>query len=313
MARFGKAYSLEFFRQPSVVGSISESIQVPYLAITSDQINMLRVSFHIRKSNSVFLSSNTMKLSIYNLTQGTREAIKDYGDYVVFRAGWRGTPLPIVYQGSIIAANHKVDPPDAVTEINCLDESASIRNLTINRPKISLASNTNILEAINSIVSKNNLSLSFEEVPVDAQLQSGYASGDKTVMQILQDLANRAECSVSVLDGKLFIYKPSLADTKLPLNGYFVLSEQTGMIGYPQRFGYNSMNPIFFGTSNKTSPSTWRVESQLNGDIRLFGGVRIISPALKVVGQDGIVIALTHSGDTHGGTWKTTADIFEKL
>lgn len=305
MIRFKRAYKISFYR--------SASLGEPFLSIESGSDHMLRVAFSVNKSNTIYQTANTLKLKIYNLAQGTREAINDYGDYVILRAGWGDAATsPIIYQGSIIAANHTVRPPDAITEINCLDESAALFRLRNKKPNISVNASVSISALIRSIAKDAELTIALLDVPQNAILVSGYCSDDKTISDVLCDLANRASCNYKVIDNKIYIYSLSLKDSTLPYNGYVDVREETGMIGYPQRFGYNILNPIFFGSSEKKKPSTWAITTQLNGSLNLLGGVRLTCPALKVVGQEGIVVALKHTGDTHGGTWQSQANVYEK-
>ena len=304
MINFKKAYIVEIYRNRPF------GDDEPYIKIVSDQTNMLRVAFKVRKSNSVYQSGNTMQLSIYNLSQGTRSQINDFNDYVILRAGWFGKTLPIIYQGSSISVNHRISPPNAITQINCLDESASLIALTNTNPKISVNSNISIRSLVENIAKYYRLSVAVNEIPIESILQSGYSSSDKSIKEVLSDLANRADCSISIVDSKIYIYKTS--DSELP-RGYIDISEENGMIGYPQKYGYNPANPVLNLGKSRLRPSMWRVETQLNGNINIFSGTRLFCPALKINGQEGLVISLEHNCDTHGGSWKTILDTYEKL
>jgi hypothetical protein len=302
MPNFGKAYKIDFYR--GVTKAIADE---PYLTILSDQTNMLRISFEIKKSSTANCTANSMILRIYNLSQGTREAISDTQDFVRLRAGWRDRPLPIVYQGTALAVNHRVEQPDAITEVSCLDESAALSAQNA-KATVAISAAVSVRSVIEIVAKEALLDIAQNDASPDVVLNSGYASSDKSAINVLKDLANRAECFANILDSKLYVMskKDPISSTEV-----IEIRESTGMIGYAQRFGYSPINPIFVGLDAKRRASSWRVATQLNGDLNPFRVVRIVCPALKVDGQLASITALVHQGDTHGALWRTTAETYE--
>ena len=303
MINFGKTYEIRLYR--------SRFDEEPYLTIVSDQKNMLRITFEIKKSYLSALSRNSLTLIIYNLKQGTRDLIRDTNDYIEFKAGWRGYPLKTIFRGEALAVNHRVSPPNAVTEMLCLDNIAAENNTS----NWSFGENTYNYVAVEKIIKEDNIEVGYNGIDKEAKFASGYAASDTKSIDVIKDIANKADCVVAINDGKLDIFrkniqnlseevKDQLKEEAIPVN------EQNGMIGYPQRFGNNFKNPFLTRVVAANYSNSWRSAVQLNGDIRIYKYVSITCPALNINSQVGLVIGVLHAGDTHGGVWQTTIDSF---
>jgi hypothetical protein len=209
-----------------------------------------------------------------------------------------------------------VSPPDAVTEIICLDETTGINSFNSVGESIdtwSFSENTPVYFAVEKIIKEKNLDVGYNGINLNSVLKNGYASSGAKLVDVLKDLVSRAESFLTINDGQIEIYRKNLDDlsdveTSLGRSSAIIVDEQNGMIGYPQRFGNNFKNPFLIRVLAADYKNSWRSVIQLDGSIRLFKYVSITCPALNVSKQTGIIIGILHRGDTHGGVWQTTID-----
>lgn len=288
MPRFIKNFEISFFR---------ENATQPYLIIDSDQPTPLRILFAIKKRWTQNNCANTMSLQIYNLAKSSRDAIRDYNDIVRVRAGWRGRPLSTVFQGLTTAVSHAISQPNVISSVMCLD--GDVNWLLLQRVNVSAA--VQIKTLIEEVASQAQIVVAANLVQDSAVLQSGYVADDKCARDIINDLANRAGCIAYMCDGDLYVVPPAYAfQTSHQIN------ESTGMIGYPDRLGYNRLLQNF--VANIANPCSWRVRTQLDGSIKVNDQVIITCPALEVAQVPVRAIAIVHEGDSYGALWRTTVD-----
>ena len=102
-------------------------------------------------------------------------------------------------------------------------------------------------------------------------------------------------------DGDLYVVPPLYTfQTSHQIN------ESTGMIGYPDRLGYNRLLQNF--VANIANPCSWRVRTQLDGSIKVNDRIIITCPALEVAQVPARAIAIVHEGDSYGALWRTTVE-----
>jgi hypothetical protein len=98
------------------------------LETSTISIEDLRISFRVEKSLIGY--PNLATIRIYNLSESTRQEIKEEGLLVRLYAGYDTTPL--LFSGDIINVIHRYEQPDWVTEIYGGDTFRSWNTSTIN-------------------------------------------------------------------------------------------------------------------------------------------------------------------------------------
>lgn len=288
MVNFIKNFEISFYRRDRLE---------PYLTIDSDQPTPLRIVFNIKKKATQNNTANSMSLQIYNLSKATRDMMLDFGDIVRVRGGWRGKPLSTLFQGYSTAVSHVISMPNTVSSIMCLDGDFN----WMATHRINISASTQIKTLINETAAQLRLIVAVNMVPDDAVLQSGYVSDDKNGRDVLSDLANRAACTAYMEDGDLYVVPQGYS-----LNTVHDVSESTGMIGYPDRLGYNLTSNNF--VANTINPISWRVRTQLDGSIKISQTLKITCPPLDIENLPVYSRAIVHEGDSYGALWATTVE-----
>jgi hypothetical protein len=248
------------------------------------QIEGLRVQFKIEKSTKK--EPNTCDLSITNLSENSRSAMKKRDARVIVRAGYIGRTNQ-VFSGDARTIDHTQLGPDWVTRVQCGDGE---RAYTTARTSESFGPGTPVATVLRSLVSalglpKGSSLARVAEIP--GQFTQGYtASGP--VRNELDQLLKARGYEWSVQDGELRITK---ADTPV-VGTAILLNTSTGLIG----------SPSHAAPAKKGKPSILKAKCLLNGSI--LPGCKVRIQAAGISG-DFLVHKLTHTGDTAGSDWYT--------
>lgn len=99
---------------------------------TDEQI---QVQFAISKSLSS--TANTALIDIWNLAEGTRNAMGKEFDGIILEAGYippsGGSNVGVIFAGNLRDVEHKRDGDDIISTVQCGDGDAAIRRATINK------------------------------------------------------------------------------------------------------------------------------------------------------------------------------------
>ncbi|WP_448512385.1 phage protein [Photorhabdus laumondii] len=260
MRQFGRQIKL-------TIGNTKESIE----------ITNLRVTFEVSKT--ITSEPNPATIRVYNLDQSHRNLItsKTYNK-ASLAVGY--DELRVIYTGDIIEAVTIRDDLDFIIELTCGDGYEAYTGALVNKTLKAGATDADILsEATKSMkVDKGVIDL-----PKDRQLPRGKVLTGNA-RDIMHKIARNNGANWSVQDGNMVVLPKNkvLAD-----NEGFVLSQETGMIGSPEK------------TDDGLS-----VTCLCNPALRIGGLVRIQSIIPEYNG-DYKITELEHSGDFMSDDWNT--------
>ena len=80
--------------------------------------NTLRVNANIQKT--LMGMPNPSKIEVYNLSEATRNAIRNSLTRITLEAGWRNSGLHTVFTGSVLSVQSRRSGPDIITSITAL-------------------------------------------------------------------------------------------------------------------------------------------------------------------------------------------------
>ncbi|MDC9606872.1 phage protein [Xenorhabdus griffiniae] len=260
MRQFGRQVKLN-------IGNTKESIE----------ITNLRVAFEISKT--IGSEPNPATIQVWNLNPSHRNLItsKIY-NRVSLAVGYE--ELRVIYMGDIIEAITQRDGLDFIIQLTCGDGYEAYTGALVNKTLAAGATDTSILaEATRSMRVGNGV----VDLPKDRALPRGKVLTGNA-RDIMHKIARNNGADWSVQDGNMTVLPKSkvLAD-----NEGFVLSQEAGMIGSPEK------------TDDGLS-----VSCLLNPVMRIGGLVRVQSIIPEYSG-DYKVTALEHSGDFMGDNWTT--------
>lgn len=210
MQQFGRAIQL-------IIGSDTESIVIEDLTIGFDL------------TKTITSEPNEASIYVINLNQSTRNLITDKKyNRILLNAGY-GDDMRTLFIGYIDEVENKKEAVDITTIMTCSDGSVDYRE---SRTAITVSKGQTDQEIVKQTL-KNmpNTTNGIQEFKTERKLPRG-----KTMVgnsrDVLKVVANNQDANWSIQDGKLLLLPKTSA---LANNEGFLISEETGMIGSPQK------------------------------------------------------------------------------
>lgn len=263
MKQFGRQLRLR-------LGNAQESIE----------ITQLRVTFEVSKT--LRAEPNPAKISVYNLNMSHINALvaKQY-DRVSLAVGYED--LRVIYVGDIVDIEVVRSDLDFIVKMECGDGFVDYSQAMVNTTLVAGASDKDVLDKVAESMrrtQKGVVSLPKERILPRGKVLTGNAR------EALNKIGKNHDADWSIQDGNLTVLPKSkvLADHE-----GFVLSQETGLIGSPEK-----------------TDSGLKVSCLLNPSLRIGGLLRVQS-ILPGVSGDYKINELTHTGDLLGDQWLTVA------
>ncbi|MEK9497051.1 hypothetical protein V2H77_11410 [Photorhabdus sp. P32] len=260
MKQFGRQLKLN-------IGNEKESIE----------ITNLRVAFEVSKT--ITSEPNPATIRVYNLNQSHRNLItsKTYNK-ISLAIGYE--ELRVIYTGDIIEVVTLRDDLDFIIELTCGDGYEAYTGALVNKTLKAGATDADILaEATKSMKAGNGVI----DLPKDRALPRGKVLTGNA-RDVMHKIARNNGADWSVQDGNMVVLPKNkvLAD-----NEGFVLSQETGMIGSPEK-----------------TDDGLQITCLCNPALRIGGLIRIRSIIPEYNG-DYKITELEHSGDFMSDDWNT--------
>ena len=240
----------------------------------SIEVSQLRITFKITKT--ITSNPNPGKISVYNLNESRRNAIKDF-NRVMLLAGY--AELGVIYSGDIVKSTVERKDTDSITVIECGDGAKDITYAYVNKTLSAGASDRAIVNA--ALEDMPSVSGGIIDIPnVRVLPRAKVITGN--ARDVLGGIAKNNNADWSVQDGAFLMLPKNKA---LEPNEGYVLSKDTGMIKAPEV------------TNNGLS-----VTCLLNPSLKIGSLIRIES-IMKHFNGDYKITELTHSGDYLSELW----------
>lgn len=250
-------------------------------------IENLRIQFEIE--HNLTKHPNQCLITIYNLAERTRAALKKRPLSIVLEAGYDGD-VPVIFMGDITYALSSQDGPNWVTKIQCGDGD---RVSTHARVSKSYRSGTTLRDVVTDIFRSSG-----QQVPdivkngeaFNKTFKSGFTAFGKH-KKVITDLLSAEGYSWSIQDGQPVILREDDATGET-----YIIDERHGMIGSPE-FGH----PDRRGRSPDVT-----IKSLLHPRIRPGHPISVKSRDMHGLFK---VKKVKHSGDNLEGDWETEITI----
>ncbi|MBW4789440.1 hypothetical protein JQS35_12585 [Alcaligenes faecalis subsp. faecalis] len=266
----------------------------------------LRMKFEVSKDTSE--SPNQIKISIWNLSPHTREAIVEPDNVVALYAGYEQEEgaLLLAY-GTVLQGASSFQNAEIVTELEVLDGFAQIRDTVVS---LGCGAGVRARLIIEDIAFQMGLSLVMAEDAPDRVWQNGF-SFYGAARVALHKVVQGSGLEYSIQNGELQVIERCGVT---PRKG-FVLSPESGLLGNPERIRQSAKEKADSKGSGKTKSERqqadgWRVTSLLLPSLNPGDLVKLESRQAVDWFR---VERLTHSGDWDGsGDWKTTMELLDR-
>lgn len=258
----------------------------------------LRITFDCKKSVST--DPNTATVSIFNLSETTRNNIEAVDGVLVLKAGYEDADgAEMVFVGNIKTARTIKTLPDIETKFEVSDGGVTLRDTKV---ALSYKSNTKLSQVVKDLIKAvgkpfrgdvNSLGIT------DKVFKTGltYAGNART---ILEQLGNENGFKFSIQDDESVI---GVVDEVTSVGGAIVLSPDSGLVGSPEKIEDTTSKEVDGDGGNKGA-SGWNVTSKLFSKVVPSDYIEVQSDEI----QNGTffrVVEVNHSGDTHGDKWDT--------
>lgn len=252
-----------------------------------------RITFDIAKTSASEPNRGTIK--IYNLSENTRNLIKDIDYVLTFEAGYKND-IGIILKGSIVDVTHSLQGVDVVTTIDVEDGGKEIRTKRISK---SFAEGYSLKKMIKEV--SGGLSLPFKVPEPLLQLEDSKIIGGEAfncqIKTALDRLGKQAGFSWSSQNGEIVFS----VDYKIDSNEVAVLNSSTGLIGSPER--------IIVNDANGKELKGWRVRSLMNP--KIIPTNQVVIQSKEISRSNFKVDNCKISGDSFGGEWVVDMEVVE--
>lgn len=271
----------------------------------------LRVKFNIEKD--LLLTSNKSKVDIYNLSQGSRETIKEHLTHIKLFAGYVDAGgAALVFEGDLDYVSHVTQPPDIVSACQVGDGRKQLRESVLS---LSLPPGTNASEACRTICQRVGLSVG--ELPPTAPALANGFSFMGSGAEALRRMTSAASLTVSVQDNKAQFVKQGGARAV----SVIVVSPSTGLIASPARVTRANTTGQLQGIAGEDASfedgadlsalegpqvPQWSFKMLLNPSLVPGGLIELDTRAVQ--GRFKLT-TVKHSGDTRGPEWHSECEV----
>ena len=249
----------------------------------------LRIEFDVDKSRES--NANTGSISIYNLSQNSRNLINDEGQKYELRAGYSGledSPLvKILSSGDISNVETVRNGPDIVTKFQIGEGIDALANKTLDK---SYEEGTSVKTIVNDMADTLEVAKGAIKGLKDVVFNSGYSATGK-IKDRLDELTKKQDLEWSIQNGELQIIPKDGSTDEIAIS----LQETTGLLKA-------------YRTKSKTSKATdlkdvIRFECLLNPDIKIGRKLYIVSEINNI--EDFVTVRrVKYMGDNKDGPFK---------
>ncbi len=256
-----------------------------------------RIAFKITKSNEP--TPNSGEVSIWNLSEDSRNKIRTIGDAIQLQAGYVQDEFPggrLVITADVLDIVTVKQGPDLVTVIRLGDGVEYLKTI---KQTYSFKEGTSVKAILQKVASEGGITLKSMDALADANYANGFSEmgplGD-----IFDKLVGRLNAQWSFQNNELQI-APKLGHNGSPV---FKLSKDTGLVGIPTRdVDTSSVTPA-------PQSDGWKVTALLRPELGPGDRVEIETDVTDASGVFHIK-EVTHSGDSYQGDWTSTLRVRE--
>jgi len=265
------------------------------------RISKLRISFSVKKPDPSRKQRNSATVKIYNMSEQSRNSIKETEDVLILKAGYADSEgEKVIFTGDITTINHEHDSPNIITTIDCNDGDKILRDGVITLTHKDGAGTKQILqEVINKLNLPKKINTALLDI-ADKKYATGFAFAGQSKVA-LDKLAEVAGFNWSIQNNELKIVDKNKTDKSIAIS----LSSTTGMIGSPTR-----INDIYGKKDGKKSVRGWKIQSLLQPITEPDSGAIVGSKEIPS-GSLFKIVDVEHRGDTHGQEFFTFLKVKE--
>lgn len=257
----------------------------------------LDIEFNVRKDRST--APNEAMVTIKNLGDSSRQFIQANKSLELY-AGYDNQPA-LLAKCDITRRVTQWEPPDSITEIQCLDGFKALKD---KRVTLGLADGATVGTAIKSIAKQMGLSLvANDQIAMQTPLKGGYTHAG-TASQALDDLASIVDTSWGIVNNTLVFTKRGKALTPVKT---LVISPQNGLLAQPEVLDDTVVSERVLPKQIK--PKGYQLTMLLRPQLNPFDLIEVQS---RFVNGLFVVDSVEHQGGNRTADFTTRATVYER-
>ena len=257
----------------------------------------MHIQFSVEKSDSE--SSNTAKVTIWNLSKAHRQALDQSNCKVVLKAGY-GNNMALILDGTVTTCSSSIDSGDIATELEVVDGLVPIRDTYVT---LNYVGKTESKTVFDGVVAQMGVSVKYSENCKFNTLPNGF-SFVGAAKNALKQLCKTCKLSWSIQNGVLMVFPPNQ-----PMkNKAYLLNQNTGLVGVPSKITIEE-KVTSDSSASATKRTGYQIEYLMNGAIGVGDLIRLES---KEVTGDFVVKSIQIDGDNISGDWLCTAKVLQQ-
>lgn len=257
-----------------------------------------RIVFNIDKTNES--DSNKSKISIYNISQESRNFFEQKDLIVFLKAGYEGN-ISTIFFGDVLERSSDRSGPDIVTTIECGDQEQILKKANIN---LSLDKGATNIQAIRAAATAMQLVIPPNQLAtIPARKFSGGATYVGLAKELLDQEINTLGFTWSIQDGEIQVVGPNSDNGQTAV----LVTQDTGLIGFPTKTEDGLKFRTLLNPEIRIGRACEVRSKQFQG---VFGAKAGAAASNALSKNGGIVVAkkVIHSGDTYGGDFSTMVE-----
>lgn len=238
------------------------------IALELPDLSGLHISFKAQKTS--FDAANTCELTLWNLSESTRNTLTTIDTKIVINAGYEDdivdlqSPEQIAFIGNVVSSTIGKGQADNATTIILNDGQKELRDV-----KVEISYDENI--AVKTILADVANQLGFELIDYTTSRDFSYQNGFSYVgvaRKCIEKLVKRLKATWSIQNNKLQVLNKNGNTTDDPVE----VKELLGMVGSPIR-----LDDIGERANGEQARKGWKVMTRIRPTIQPGGRVKLTS------------------------------------
>ena len=261
----------------------------------------LRIVFNVERGDSE--SNNTASISIYNLSPQSLAVLAQDNCVIDLQAGYDGD-MATIMQGIVSHIETSRDGADTCTEIDIVDGLVATRDTNVS---VSYKGSINGKKILSDAAANMGCSILFSPSCTFPAFKNFSFVGSAT--KLFHQVCGASNTNYSIQNGVIQVCAANEAITAMA----YVLSAETGLIGFPERLYDNAStsNSDNANTTKRKTQKGWKVSFLMNGHIQANDYVALESSLASGTFR---VSKIDTKGDSEGtgdDSWTCTAELLE--
>lgn len=260
------------------------------------RIEDLQVEFDVQRSTKSKM--NQTKVSVYNLSESSRNLIKSFeqkNGFITLSAGYRDSGVSQIFIGNIVKLETFKKDADIVTEITCADGHAAVKDSVTNRRFPEKSTLKSIIETI----ATQDMNLSIGEV-LGKNLNKVFENGltvEGNSYKYLKNVSEMHQLQLSIQNNSLTVLPNQGTSARAAIN----ISKDTGILGSPQFTGQSASE-----TSDTKNPKSGIRLDHILLPSAIPGRIMIVNSQFASGSYK--IESVSHRGSFRGSSWTTSIE-----